>query len=193
MKHKILYITVLLFLLFIIFFSLFYNFLLWTSSTDNSIKTPINNKKEVKDSEIKKDDNLDKEENDSKDNEEEQVNTQDNNSSQKPTINYYCPDDLVLEYNKCVATVDANYTCPLNTIDYSSDGLPRDTYCVNLNDGYETSSDSCPENYGIMAVISIGKPTVYKCLVLYNKSYTCNDGYELNGDKCIKKMDAEIR
>lgn len=109
----------------------------------------------------------------------------------EPVITYYCPDGYTLNNTTCTSTIAANYVCPPNTTDYSSNDIPGDTYCVNLSDGYDSDTDSCPDNYGVIAIISFGAPTYYKCLTLYKKIYTCNDGYTLNGTTCTKTINAQ--
>ncbi len=119
--------------------------------------------------------------------------TQEPTPTPEPTITYYCPDGYTLSGNKCTHTVAANKGCPQNTHDYSNDGIPRDTYCVNLSDGYETEDNSCPSGYGIISVIGFGTPTTYKCLKLYKKVYTCENDYILNGTNCTKTIDAQTK
>lgn len=194
MKHIKLIIAFLI-LSFFIFFGFFYYLLERTSSNTYFRKTPIVNK----DNNIEKEKEKPKEKEEVKkvtpkeaDIEKEKENTQEEKPVQEPKYKYSCPDGFILENDKCLEIIDAEYTCPINTIDYTSDDLPRDTYCVNLDDGFETYYDSCPENYGIMSIVSPGQPTIYKCLVLYNKFYTCEEDFVLNGSKCIKKYDAEI-
>ncbi len=104
-------------------------------------------------------------------------------------ITYSCPKGYNLNGTKCTITVAATYTCPDNTHDYSNDGIPRDTYCVNLSEGYYTE-DTCPSGYGLLAEISLGSPTKYKCMPLHKKIYVCNSGYILNGTKCTKTINA---
>jgi len=108
----------------------------------------------------------------------------------EPVITYYCPDGYSLEGTECTSIISADYVCPTDTHDYSSEDIPRDTYCVNLSEGYETE-DSCPEGYGSLAIISLGAPTINKCFPLHKKIYVCNDGYNLNGTNCIRTINAE--
>ena len=110
----------------------------------------------------------------------------------EPVITYYCPDGYSLEGTECTSIISADYICPTDTHDYSSEDIPRDTYCINLSEGYETE-DSCPEGYGSLAIISLGAPTVNKCFPLHRKIYVCNDGYNLNGTNCIRTINAETR
>lgn len=37
---------------------------------------------------------------------------------------------------------------------------------------------------------SFGSPDKYECHLLYKKYYQCQDGYNLNGTKCSKTIDA---
>ena len=109
-----------------------------------------------------------------------------------PVITYTCPEGYVLNGTKCTSTISSNYVCPPNTHDYGSADIPRDTYCINLSEGYEIDTDSCPSGYGILAIIGFGVPDKYKCFPLHNKIYVCDDGYQLNGTSCIKEIDASI-
>ena len=105
----------------------------------------------------------------------------------EPTITYYCPDGYVLNNTTCTSTIAANYVCPSNTTEYTT------KYCVNLSDGYESEDGNCPENYGSLDIIGLGTPTIHKCLTLYEKTYTCDDGYVLDGTNCIKTINAQVR
>lgn len=105
----------------------------------------------------------------------------------EPTITYYCPDGYVLNNTTCTSTIAANYVCPSNTTEYTT------KYCVNLSDGYESEDGNCPENYGSIDIIGLGTPTIHKCLTLYEKTYTCDDGYVLDGTNCIKTINAQVR
>lgn len=109
----------------------------------------------------------------------------------EPVITYSCPNGYILEGTKCKMEIDANYVCPNNTHDYANDNIPRDKYCVNLSEGYETEEE-CPSGYEVMRIIGFGIPDQYKCLPLYDKIFTCDEGYSLNGTKCIKLIDATI-
>lgn len=116
--------------------------------------------------------------------------TSSNNSpapTPEPTITYYCPDGYVLNNTTCTSTIAANYVCPSNTTEYTT------KYCVNLSDGYESEDGNCPENYGSIDIIGFGTPTIHKCLTLYEKTYTCDDGYVLDGTNCIKTINAQVR
>ena len=79
--------------------------------------------------------------------------------------------------------------CPPNTTDYSDDSIPRDTYCVNLSEGYDTEN-GCPSGYGEIKMIILGGNDKYQCLPLHEKIYACDDGYLLDNNKCIKTIDA---
>lgn len=105
----------------------------------------------------------------------------------EPTITYYCPDGYILNNTTCTSTIAANYVCPSNTTEYTT------KYCVNLSDGYESEDGNCPENYGSIDIIGLGTPTIHKCLTLYEKTYTCDDGYVLDGTNCIKTINAQVR
>ncbi len=105
----------------------------------------------------------------------------------EPTITYYCPDGYALNNTTCTSTIAANYVCPSNTTEYTT------KYCVNLSDGYESEDGNCPENYGSIDIIGLGTPTIHKCLTLYEKTYTCDDGYVLDGTNCIKTINAQVR
>ena len=109
-----------------------------------------------------------------------------------PVITYTCPEGYVLNGTKCTSTISSNYVCPPNTHDYGSADIPRDTYCINLSEGYEIDTDSCPSGYGILAIIGFGVPDKYKCFPLHNKIYVCDEGYQISGTSCIKEIDASI-
>ena len=126
--------------------------------------------------------------NNNNNNSNNQVNVQEDNPV---TVTYSCPEGYILNGTKCFSTVDANYVCPPNSTDYSNNDIPRDKYCVNLSQGYESETDSCPSGYGLVSIISFGGPTKYSCLPLLEKIYTCDEGDILEGTKCIKIIDPE--
>lgn len=109
-----------------------------------------------------------------------------------PSITYFCPEGYELTDKKCVSIVEANHVCPDNTHDYSNEdeGIPRDTYCVNLNEGYEIEGEDCPSGYGYIRQLGLGTPSKNICLLLHEKIYTCNEGYTLDGNKCINEIEA---
>lgn len=119
-------------------------------------------------------------------------NNNQNTNQVVPQITYSCPNGYTLDGIKCTSVIDANHVCPDGTVDYSSANISPDTYCVNLSEGYEIDTDDCPDNYGSVAVIGFGTPTVYHCLPLHEKIYTCQDEYSLDGTKCIKTIDASV-
>ena len=102
---------------------------------------------------------------------------------------YSCPNGYRLSGTTCITSVSAIYSCPDNTHDYANDDIPRDKYCINLSEGYYTD-DTCPDGYGLLAEISLGSPTKYKCMPLHNKVYKCDNGYVLNGNMCTKTINA---
>ncbi len=110
----------------------------------------------------------------------------------KPASSYSCPNGYTLSGTKCTSVINASYECPPNTYDYSNEGIPRDKYCVNLSEGYDTDSTNCPSGYGSIQVISLGSETKYRCIPLHEKRYTCPDGYTLSGTKCTKTIDATL-
>ena len=135
--------------------------------------------------------------NDVKDNTDDNKPVQNDNQSDNkpvepsaPTITYSCPSGYTLNGTKCTSIIDANHVCPENTYDYSNEGIPRDTYCVNLSEGYQSDTNSCPDNYGVIAVLGFGTPTTYQCLPLHEKIYTCPEGYSLDGSKCTSIVEA---
>ncbi len=107
-----------------------------------------------------------------------------------PTVTYTCPEGYTLEDVKCRQVISANHVCPEGTTDFSDENTPRDTYCVNLDEGYQSDSDSCPEGYGTIMQLGIGSPTIYRCIPLHLKIYTCSEGYTLEDKSCIKIIDA---
>ena len=105
---------------------------------------------------------------------------------------YSCPEGYNLNGTICTQTIDANYECPENTHDFSDGIIPSNTYCINLSEGNPTEEETCPEGYGRVKQISLGGPSTYNCFPLHKKEYKCNDGYNLNGDKCSKTINANV-
>jgi len=96
-----------------------------------------------------------------------------------------CPNEFTLENNKCTKTIDAVKTCPPNMADVGGEDIPQDEYCINLSEGYETTDLTCPDNYTIMKIITLGSPDKYRCIPLHKKEYKCEDGYTLHDtNKC---------
>ena len=104
-----------------------------------------------------------------------------------PPIEYTCPSSYTLNGTKCVQTIDASLQCPEKTYEFS-DGTTKG--CINLSEGVPAEGETCPSNYGRLAMISFGQETTYNCFPLYEKVYTCESGYTLNNNKCTKTIDA---
>jgi len=104
-----------------------------------------------------------------------------------PPIEYTCPSGYTLNGTKCIQTIDASLQCPEKTYEFS-DGTT--TGCINLSEGVPAEEETCPSNYGRLAMISLGQETTYNCFPLYEKVYTCESGYTLNNNKCTKTIDA---
>jgi FtsZ-interacting cell division protein ZipA len=112
-----------------------------------------------------------------------------NNTSNKPsnTITYKCPSNYRLDGTNCIHEVNANRDCPKGLA-----GPVKDNKCINLSDPnkYETKEDNCPSTHYFLAMTSLFEDPKYYCYPLYDTIYTCEDGYTLNGNKCIKVIKA---
>lgn len=107
---------------------------------------------------------------------------------------YTCPDGYTLNNLQCISTKKATYACPEGTTDYSSEEIPRDTYCVNLNETFDRPEDGCPNNSGEIHILGfMGTPEQYKCLPLHRKAYVCESGYSLNNNLCTKVVPPTIK
>ena len=147
----------------------------------------------------KKNDNIKKDNVEKKDNnividnsKEENVIVDNNQNNNTPIITYSCPDGYNLDNNKCISIKDASLECPSNTTSYADDNIPRDKYCINLNEGYEIDNDTCPEGYGLVVILGWGTPDINQCFPLHEKVLVCDDGYSLDNNKCIKIIDANM-
>jgi hypothetical protein len=105
--------------------------------------------------------------------------------TEEPPITYSCPSGYTQDGNKCHLTVDASLKCPEGT-DEGGDPIG----CFKFSEAIETQEDSCPSGQVWLQMISLGGPTKYYCYPSYDKVYTCEDGYTLNGNKCTKTIDA---
>lgn len=103
-----------------------------------------------------------------------------------PTVTYTCPDGYQLNDKKCTSTVDPNYECPSGLTEYAGDR------CINFSEGVETETESCPDDQGLLKMLGWNGPesNKYYCYPLYDKVYTCDDGYSLTNNKCVKTIDA---
>ena len=153
---------------------------------NNNIEEVIDNKEDIKEEDIPIKEN------------KPVISNNNNNSSNNtpssdntPKIVYYCPSGYNLDNDKCISEIDANRVCPNNSTAYSDDTIPRDTYCIDLNDNYTVEeNESCNNGYGKVMILGFGTPTTYTCSKLYTYIYTCEDGYTLNNNKCIKIIEA---
>ncbi len=105
--------------------------------------------------------------------------------TEEPPITYSCPSGYTQDGNKCHLTVDATLKCPEGT-DEGGDPIG----CFKFSEAIETQEESCPSGQVWLQMISLGGPTKYYCYPSYDKVYTCEDGYTLNGNKCTKTIDA---
>ena len=105
--------------------------------------------------------------------------------TEEPPITYSCPSGYTQDGNKCHLTVDATLKCPEGT---NEGGDPPG--CINLKEGVEVEGETCPSGQSGLVMITIGGPNKYHCFPSYDKVYTCEDGYTLNGNKCTKTIDA---
>ena len=94
-------------------------------NTDDSNQNNVNKNKEKSKDEQKS--------NNKTDNNNPKTNTKESNKNKTQTITYSCPSGYSLNGKKCISVINANYKCPENTTDYSNEGIPSNTYCVNLN------------------------------------------------------------
>jgi len=153
---------------------------------DTTIEEVIENKEDIREEDIPKKEN------------KPVISNNNNNSSNNttssdntPKIVYYCPSGYNLDNDKCISEIDANRVCPNNSAAYSNEDIPRDTYCIDLNDNYTVEeNESCNNGYGKVMILGFGTPTTYTCSKLYTYIYTCEDGYTLNNNKCIKIIEA---
>ena len=113
--------------------------------------------------------------------------TNTSSNSRPVTITYSCPDNYQLNGTKCYTSKIATQVCPRGTTEYAYNGLSG---CVILSEGIETVDGTCPSGQGLIKEIHLGGPDVFKCFTLYDKEYTCDDGFTLSGSNCIKTIDA---
>ena len=102
----------------------------------------------------------------------------------EPVITYSCPEGYQLNGTQCIQTIAARRECPAGTTEYSN------TYCINLSEGSDSDSDSCPNGYGVLTIIGWGTPDTYQCFPLHEKMYVCDDGFQLNENQCIRLIQA---
>ena len=102
-----------------------------------------------------------------------------------PTIEYTCPNGYTINGNKCTITTNATLQCPEGTVE---GGEPSG--CFKFSEGIEVEGTTCPAGQVGLTIIGWGTPDKYMCHPSYNKVYVCEDGYEINGTKCTKTIDA---
>ena len=106
-------------------------------------------------------------------------------STTSKQVTYSCPNNYVLENNKCIRKVNATLECPSGYTSYKDD-----TKCINLSAGYEISeNDTCPDGYDYMMQLSLFGPNTYMCHPVKNQIYVCNEG-TLKNNECIISIDA---
>ena len=108
------------------------------------------------------------------------------------TIKYTCPNGYNQIGTKCTHIMEANRKCPPNTTAYTDREIDRDRYCINQSEGIESDSEKCPYGYEVVRITNKGKPDKYYCYHLYEKIYTCEDGYDLSGTTCTKTIIANV-
>jgi hypothetical protein len=96
-----------------------------------------------------------------------------------------CPEGYTMQNNKCVSEVAKEKVCDSGWWPYSDD------LCINMNgEGYEIGKDdTCGAGYGYMSIIGFGTPTVYRCYLVKNGTYTCPKGYTMGSESCISIVD----
>jgi hypothetical protein len=102
-----------------------------------------------------------------------------------PTVEYTCPNGYTLNGNKCTITTNATLQCPEGTVE---GGEPSG--CFKFSEGVEVEGTTCPAGQVGLTIIGWGTPDKYMCHPSYNKVYVCESGYEINGTKCTKTIDA---
>ncbi len=117
--------------------------------------------------------------------EEENKSTPEPVTPPTPTIEYTCPNGYTLNGNKCTITTNATLQCPEGTVE---GGEPSG--CFKFSEGVEVEGTTCPAGQVGLTIIGWGTPDKYMCHPSYNKVYVCESGYELNGTKCTKTIDA---
>ena len=112
-----------------------------------------------------------------------------NTSSKK----YKCPDGYQLEGTKCITTEPPKYGCPSNMAEITNNGIPEDKNCINLSEGFERTEGGCPSNtYELHLIPFMGTPEKWNCYYFHSKVYTCENGYTLTNNKCIKTINATL-
>lgn len=120
------------------------------------------------------------------------TNTNNNNSTNNnptpvtpPTkpVTYSCPDGFELQGTDCYQTIAANHIC--------ANGMTSiDSGCINFSEGIETPEETCQNGYYGLSMISLGQPSKYYCYPIHEISFSCPDGYNLNGMNCTKVIPA---
>ena len=165
--------------------------------TTNS-KDPItfkdidNNKEEKKDTNTNTTNNNSNSTSTNNTNSNKNTNTNNNNSTNNnptpvtpPTkpVTYSCPEGFELQGTDCYQTIAANHIC--------ANGMTSiDSGCINFSEGIETPEETCQNGYYGLSMISLGQPSKYYCYPIHEISYSCPDGYNLNGMNCTKVIPA---
>lgn len=98
-------------------------------------------------------------------------------------VTYSCPDGFELQGTECYQVIAANHIC--------ANGMTSiDSGCINFSEGIETPEETCQNGYYGLSMISLGQPSKYYCYPIHEISFTCPDGYNLNGMYCTRIIPA---
>ena len=121
-------------------------------------------------------------------NKNDNINNNSTNNNPTPVtppkpITYSCPDGFELQGTDCYQTFAATHIC--------ANGMTSiDSGCINFSEGIETPEETCQNGYYGLSMISLGQPSKYYCYPIHEISFTCPEGYNLNGMNCTKIIPA---
>ena len=121
-------------------------------------------------------------------NKNDNINNNSTNNNPTPVtppkpITYSCPDGFELQGTDCYQTIAANHIC--------ANGMTSiDSGCINFSEGIETPEETCQNGYYGLSMISLGQPSKYYCYPIHEISFTCPEGYNLNGMNCTRIIPA---
>ena len=163
-----------------------------TNSKDPITFKDIDNKKEEKkDTNTNNNTSTNKSNNNSNTtntNKNDNINNNSTNNNPTPVtppkpITYSCPEGFELQGTDCYQTFAATHIC--------ANGMSSiDSGCISFSEGIESPDETCPNGYYGLTMISFGNPNKYYCYPIHEISFTCPEGYNLNGMNCTRIIPA---
>ena len=95
-----------------------------------------------------------------------------------------CPEGYSLDDDTCISIKDPAISCPIGYSKYN------DNICVNTGDKshWVNENDTCPAGYMYAIEEAYFGANEYYCYPIEDTIKTCDKGYSLDNDKCVRKV-----